>query len=557
MIYTYDNPKKSHRLAQHFITASRYLPALLVLVIALTGSIGKVYSQESSPDSLSAVESPALSLCKAEELIRFGKSHLGRPYRFRNPRGEQMDCSGFLRYIFSEQGIALPRTGADMGVFSTRISYAEIRPGDLLFFRGRSNRSAAVGHVAVVTERNGDNLKMLHSCQRGVVIDDYPAMAYYRNRFLYAGRIPALFEGAFPQAGSTPDSLDASTPAEGSQSRLRSIIGVGDIMLGSSYPSAAYLSPCDGAGLLQPVHSILQNADLTFGNLEGVLLSGRGNPKTCANPANCFAFKSPDHYAGHLKAAGFDLLSLANNHVGDFGTAGKNNTMRVLRNEGLEFAGLREHPRTVFVRDGITYGFCAFAPFYSTARMNDYGRVRRIVRELSSEADIVIVSFHGGGEGRAFRHLTRRREHYLGEDRGNPYEFARVAIDAGADIVFGHGPHVSRSIDLYRGKFIAYSLGNFATYGRFNLRGSNGVAPIIKVQVDEQGDFVEAQIFSIHQPGRGGPVPDPENRALQEIIQLTRSDFPRSPLHIRPDGRVLLASSGQTAMTTNRAEIRP
>jgi len=556
MIYTYKTPKKNRRWAQYCVTVSRYLPALLVLAVTLSGSIGKAYSQESAPDSLQTAVSAQPNLSKVDELIRLGKSYLGRPYRFRNPRGESMDCSGFMRYIFSEQGISLPRTGADMGVFSTRISYAEIQPGDLLFFRGRSNRSSAIGHVAVVTERNGDNLKMLHSCSRGVVIDDYPAMAYYRNRFLYAGRIPALFETPATAASPTTESPAAAPATDGAQSRLRTIIGVGDIMLGTNYPSADYLPPCDGAGLLVPVHDILRDADLTFGNLEGVLLSGAGTVKNCANPANCFAFKSPDHYAGHLKTAGFDLLSLANNHVGDFGVIGKENTVRVLEREGLEFAGLKEHPKTVFTKDGITYGFCAFAPFFSTAKMNDYAKVRRIVRELNREADIVIVSFHGGGEGRSQRHLTRRREYYLGEDRGNPFEFARVAIDAGADIVFGHGPHVSRSIDLYRGKFIAYSLGNFATYGRFNLRGSNGVAPIIKVQVNEQGYFVEAQIFSIHQPGRGGPVPDPQNRALQEIIDLTANDFPRSHLRIHPDGRVIPASTVGQALAANRADSR-
>lgn len=550
MIYTYKNQSEtSLRLTRRVVTVSRAVPLLLLLAIALSGSIERAYSQENTADSLLVSADSLLAFPRVDELLRLGKSYLGRPYRFRNPHGQMMDCSGFMRYIFAEQGISLPRTGSDMGGIATRIDYSEIRPGDLLFFKGRSTRSSSIGHVAVVTERNGDNLKMLHSCQRGVVIDDYPSMAYYHNRFLFAGRIPELFEHSV----SISDSLQTG---QGPQSRLRTIIGVGDIMLGTNYPSVDFLPPCDGSSLLTPLHSILQDADLTFGNLEGVLLSGRGTPKSCANPANCFAFKSPDHYAGHLRAAGFDLLSLANNHVGDFGAAGKNNTMRVLRSEGLEFAGLKEHPRTVFEKDGVTYGFCAFAPFYSTAKMNDYATVRHIVRELNREADIVIVSFHGGGEGRAFRNLTRQREHYLGEDRGNPYEFARVAIDAGADIVFGHGPHVSRSIDLYQGKFIAYSLGNFATYGRFNLRGSNGVAPIIKVQVDEQGDFVEAQIFSIHQPGRGGPVPDPENRALQEIIQLTRSDFPRSPLHIRPDGRVLLASSGPTALAARGAGNR-
>ena len=111
-------------------------------------------------------------------------------------------------------------------------------------------------------------------------------------------------------------------------------------------------------------------------------------------------------------------------------------------------------------------------------------------------------------------------------------------IDAGADIVFGHGPHVTRAIDLYKERFIAYSMGNFCTYGRFNLKGSTGVAPIIKVSVNKKGEFLAAQIFSIKQLGEGGPEPDAENGALKEIIELTATDIPECNLMIDSNGIV-------------------
>lgn len=316
------------------------------------------------------------------------------------------------------------------------------------------------------------------------------------------------------------------------------VVGVGDIMLGTNFPSVAYLPPNDGKGILDPVLPYLKNADLTFGNLEGVLLTGKGTVKRCSNPNLCYAFKSPNHYVNILKQAGFDVLSMANNHSADFGTIGKTNTVKVLNDAGLFHAGLLEYPYTIFKKGGVTYGFCAFAPNVSTVKIFDYARVREIVQTLENQVDIVIVSFHGGGEGSAYRNVTRKTEYYVGENRGNPYEFARVAIDAGADIVFGHGPHVTRTVDLYKNRFIAYSLGNFATYGRFSLKGAKGIAPIVQVQVNSKGEFLSGQITSIKQINRGMPVLDPENKALKEIIRLKKMDFPQSALIISEQGLI-------------------
>src|SRR5271170_2152351 len=91
-----------------------------------------------------------------------------------------------------------------------------------------------------------------------------------------------------------------------------SIIGVGDMMLGTNYPDKSFLPPDDGVHLLDSLKNILQNADVTFGNLEGTLLDKGGSVKSCANPAVCYAFRSPTHYIHYLKEAGFDVLSTAN-----------------------------------------------------------------------------------------------------------------------------------------------------------------------------------------------------------------------------------------------------
>jgi poly-gamma-glutamate capsule biosynthesis protein CapA/YwtB (metallophosphatase superfamily) len=269
------------------------------------------------------------------------------------------------------------------------------------------------------------------------------------------------------------------------------------------------------------------------------LLTGEGPVKKCQNPSVCYAFKSPNHYAGYLKEAGFDVVSVANNHVGDFGDAGRENTAKVLEEYGIWFAGLEKYPYSIFTLNGVTYGFCAFAPNTGTVKINDYERSQKIIKHLDTSAQVVIVSFHGGAEGPSYNRITRQTEMFLGENRGNPYEFARMAIDAGADIVLGHGPHVPRAVDVYKNRFIAYSLGNFCTYGRFNLKGPNGLAPVLKVKMTKEGEFLEAEIISAKQLGEGGPTPDTEREAYKEIKRLTQADFPDAKLQFIEDGKIL------------------
>ena len=329
-----------------------------------------------------------------------------------------------------------------------------------------------------------------------------------------------------------------SSNKESVQTEPIQIVGVGDMMLGTNYPSVSYLPPNEGQDLLKEVSPILRNADVAFGNLEGVILSGTGTVKRCNNPALCYAFKSPDEYVQLYSEAGFDVLSMANNHVGDFGDIGRENTTRLLTENGIAFAGLISKPMDTLSIKGIKYGFCAFSPNNGTMQINDYKAVKEIVEHLDSTCDIVIVSFHGGAEGSKYRHITRKTEYFLGENRGNPYEFARLCIDAGADVIFGHGPHVTRAIDCYKNRFIAYSMGNFATYGRFNLQGVNGLAPIIELNVDKNGVFLSGKIVSTIQLGEGGPLLDEQNRVLQEIIELTEQDLPDCPIKIDETGSI-------------------
>lgn len=314
------------------------------------------------------------------------------------------------------------------------------------------------------------------------------------------------------------------------------IIGVGDIMMGTNFPNESYLPGNNGRDLWVEVSDTLKQADVTFGNLEGVILDEGGDQKKCRNPKVCYLFRSPESYLTNLKDAGFDVVSLANNHAGDFGQPGRENTMKALDSLQINYAGLVDVPTSIFMVDGMKYGMVAFSPNIGTVSIHNEARAIALVEQLDSLVDVVIVSFHAGAEGSKYQHVPRKVEMFYGENRGNVYEFAHLMIDHGADVVFGHGPHVSRAIEIYNDRFITYSLGNFCTYGRFNLRGVNGVAPIVKVQTDSAGEFLSGQLISIYQPGAGGPKIDPKNRAISVIRELTKKDFPESNLLIDDSG---------------------
>ena len=317
------------------------------------------------------------------------------------------------------------------------------------------------------------------------------------------------------------------------------IIGVGDIMLGSNYPSD--LLPKNDANILENTQDILQNADITVGNLEGTLFDTGGTPKSCDNPNVCYAFRMPSKYGKYLKQAGFDYLSIANNHSNDFGQTGIKETIQNLNNLNIKYSGIKViAENTILEKNGKKFGFVSFAPNSATVKLNDYNYAKKLISELKSKVDIVIVMFHGGAEGAGAEHITRGHEIFHGEDRGNVYEFAHFAIDNGADIVFGQGPHVTRAIELYKNKFISYSGGNFATFGKINVSGSMGIAPIFKIKIDNNGNFVSGEVIPVRQTYESaGPFIDSEKLAIKKIIFLNKSDFPNgNGLSISEEGKI-------------------
>ncbi|MCU0455582.1 MAG: CapA family protein [Bacteroidales bacterium] len=321
--------------------------------------------------------------------------------------------------------------------------------------------------------------------------------------------------------------------------RTVSIAGAGDIMLGTTFPSPRFLPPHDNPLLLLgELADTLTGADITFGNLEGSFLDEGQPVKKCRDTTICYLFRMPERYAGALAASGFDFLSLANNHFGDFGLPSRIKTMMILDSLGIRYGGLIEYPYSFLERDSVLYGFAAFAPNAGTVSINETAKAEELVRMLADTCDIVIVSFHGGAEGADHQHVTKADEMFYTENRGNVHDFAHSMIDAGADVIFGHGPHVTRAVEVYRERFIAYSLGNFCTYGRFNLTGPNGIAPIIRIEVDTTGRFISGKIIPVYQPYPGGARFDPAGRVIQKIRDLTAADFPDAVITISDKGEI-------------------
>jgi hypothetical protein len=308
---------------------------------------------------------------------------------------------------------------------------------------------------------------------------------------------------------------------------------VGDIMMGSTYPNSN-LPPDNGKELFILVDSIIKNAHLSLGNLEGTLLTGGICTKT-VQQGRTYAFRTPPDYAHYLADAGFDFMNLANNHMNDFGQGGIESTIASLEAVGIQSGGPYGKIGT-FERENTTVAIVCFATSPGTNTILQIEEAQKIVAEQARQHDIVIVSFHGGKEGISALHTKDTMEYFFGSPRGNVVSFSRAVIDSGADLVWGHGPHVPRALEIYKDRLIAYSCGNFCTWG-FNISGELGYTPIFHVVLDSTGTFKHGTIISAIQ----NPFLeiDMQHSAAQLIKKLTSEDFPNSSPHITDEWSIL------------------
>ncbi len=356
--------------------------------------------------------------------------------------------------------------------------------------------------------------------------DEDLAMTSMRHRSSDQALVQALLPASFSPVFSAASSEEVLVVA-----------AVGDLMLGTSWPDERYLPPDGGATLLAEVSPILRRADIAFGNLEGPLIDGGTTSKCARNQANCYAFRMPRSMGRYLKEAGFDVLSLANNHALDFGVEGRESTKRVLDQLGIAHSGEVGDIAYLTVRSKKV-AVIAFSCYDTSYNLNDIEGATKIIRELATKADIVIVSFHGGAEGAKYQHVPYGTERYLGENRGNLRKFTHAVIDAGADLVLGHGPHVVRGMEVYRDRLIAYSLGNFTTYGVFNLSGPLGLSLILEVHLWPDGRFMGGRIHAVKQERPGIPRLDPQRTIIPIVRRLSQEDFGERAIQVQDDGTI-------------------
>ena len=315
----------------------------------------------------------------------------------------------------------------------------------------------------------------------------------------------------------------------------------GDVMLGTNVPRD-FLTADRGKTLLKDCRDIMHSADITIVNLEGTCYDGTdGEQREMTNPNTYYIFRMPGDHAARLAEAGVDAVNMANNHSFDFGMTGRRNTLRTMKGVGIDVVGLRDMAEgTVLERDGVKYGYLGFAASCTKVLdMLDSAEVDSMIKKYRRMCDVLIVSFHGGAEGGDFQHVPMKEEYYVGEDRGDVHRFAHRCIDLGADMVIGHGPHVVRAMELYRGHLIAYSLGNFCTPYRISLAGVKALAPLLEVKVNtKDGTFASGHIYSYIQAEGVGPRTDKANTAAKTMKRLTEEDFPNSGLTITDDGKV-------------------
>lgn len=295
-----------------------------------------------------------------------------------------------------------------------------------------------------------------------------------------------------------------------------SLIAVGDVSFSRGIERAVKKNGRDYP--LAKMRDYLAGADLMFGNLETPITPGT------EIPAGEMVFRSNPGTELALQHAGFSIVSLANNHTPNFGEVGLKNTFKYLTQAGIKYAGAGSDEaaanQPVYLESrGIKFAFLAFndtdvVPDSYEAGDSRAGtafmrseKMMQAVQAARLKADVIIVSMHSGTE-------------YVAEPNDSQTQFARAAIDAGADLVFGHHPHVVQTMERYKGKYIFYSLGNFVFDQSWSRETTQGLA--VKIYFRKDGvsriSFLPVIIESNSQPRPAA------SREAEEI--LSRLQFP-------------------------------
>ncbi len=314
------------------------------------------------------------------------------------------------------------------------------------------------------------------------------------------------------------------------------IQAVGDVIPGTNYPD--YRLPKNSDRLIpKSIRTYFKKADVVFGNLESSLTNYRYSSKDVTK-GQIFAFRSPPQYNNLLAEVGFNVFNIANNHALDFGNIGLQDTQNNLKSVGIQVIGNKE--KIIFLeKNQMKIGMIGFAPYDFYNSIQDIKKAQFLIKKARKKADIVVISMHAGAEGNDALHTRNKTEFFYGENRGNSVLFARKMIDAGADLVLGHGPHVPRAIEMYKGKLIAYSLGNFLGYRTLSTVGKKGYSMILQTELNSRGNLKSAKIIPLMMNKQGIPYVDKNYRTVKLVQYLTKKDFPHTPIKINQNGEIL------------------
>jgi hypothetical protein len=343
-----------------------------------------------------------------------------------------------------------------------------------------------------------------------------------------------------PAAPATANTTPAAPPAPAPPppGTIR-IAAAGHVVFGSDWPPwQQWLPPDDGVPIAAAVAPIWRDADLRIANL-GVPMTTHPTPRGSRDPEHDFIMRTPPRYGAALRALGLDIVLAANNHSLDFGRAGHAETLAHLEALGIDALGPRGR---VVIREvrGVRVAFVGFTQpyvpeFQSHTRIPEAGA---LIADVAAHADIVIAFVHGGGEGRDALYIPHGPEFVGDEFRGNLVKLARHLIDSGADAVIGVGAHHPRAMEFHNGRLIAYALGNFVTWGNFDLRAPNHLSLVLHLDFHPDGTLAAAQLTPVRLRHPGAPFADPLGWTIPFLRRLSRASFPASAPRFHRDGRI-------------------
>lgn len=296
-------------------------------------------------------------------------------------------------------------------------------------------------------------------------------------------------------------SWTATLPAE----FITSVLVTGDIIPARSVNSQV-LKYNDFSWPYLKTADITQNADITFADLETPLI------KNCPVTNEGMIFCGDSRNVSGLKFAGIDVVTMGNNHAGNWGEEGVSETVAHLKENGIQATGLQDNNLIIIEKNGVKFAFLGFNDISSPqpgVAAADFEQIKTDIKKAKEEADYVIVQFHWGAE---YRDTPDSRQIELG----------RFAVDSGADLVIGNHPHWIQPIELYKGKLITYAHGNYIFDQMWSQETREGVLGKYIFYKNKLID-VEYTPFQIDDYGQAKPVV--EDAQKKKILQKLQKTF--------------------------------